>query len=75
MKFKFREQPRKFIVGAKKDIELSDCGQIFLDSNEQVTFNDDLGNEYDVCKKNRFEVCTDGKFRLICKLASFILFN
>lgn len=52
MKYKFKEQPRKFRVGVNQDIELSDCGQIFLDSNEQVTFNDDHDNEYDVCKKN-----------------------
>ena len=52
MKFKFRENIRKFLVGVDKGIELSDCGEIFLDSDEQVTFNDANGNEYDVCKKN-----------------------
>ena len=54
MKFKFRENIRKFLVGVDKGIELSDCGEIFLDSDEQVTFNDAEGNEYDVCKKKNY---------------------
>lgn len=52
MKLKIREKVRKFFVGLKHDIELSDCGEIHLDPNEQVTFSDEVGNEYDVCKKD-----------------------
>ena len=50
MKIFERIPPRKFGVG-KSDITLSDTGSIFLDSNEQVTFKDSSGREYDVCKK------------------------
>lgn len=52
MKYKFKDKPRQFVVGKDQDIELSDFGEVFLDSDEQITFNDEQGNEYDVCKKN-----------------------
>ncbi|MAV94398.1 hypothetical protein OAK21_06335 [Pseudomonadota bacterium] len=52
MKHNFKDKPRKFVVGVDQDIELSDFGEVFLDPDEQITFNDAHGNEYDVCKKD-----------------------
>ncbi len=45
------DPPRKFSVGLKRDIEISDCAHIYLNSNEQVTFKTDDGAEHDVCRK------------------------
>ncbi len=52
MKIKENIPPRTFEVGGGKKIELKDCGKIFLESNEQVTFLTDNGAEYDVAKKD-----------------------
>jgi len=52
MKFKFNKNPRVFNVGVNNTINIKDFGQIFLEQNEQVTFNDSKGSEYDVCKKD-----------------------
>lgn len=47
MRTKFRDAPRRFIVS---NIEILDCGEIFLEPNEQITFK--AGSyEYDICKK------------------------
>ena len=35
----------------KSGITLNDTGSIILESDEQVTFLDEHGSEYDVCKK------------------------
>lgn len=42
--------PRKF--KANKSIILKDCGKIYLEPNEQVTFVTKKKQEYDVCKKD-----------------------
>lgn len=47
MKFKEKKPPRKFQVGADKEIEISDCGEIFLAPNEQVTFLSQTNKKYD----------------------------
>jgi hypothetical protein len=48
---KINKPPRLFSVGFNKEIKISDCGQIKLQSNEQVTFIEDE-KEYDVAKKD-----------------------
>jgi SAM-dependent methyltransferase len=44
--------PRNFKVGINHKITISDCGTIFLNPDEQVTFITDSGGEYDVAKKD-----------------------
>ena len=50
MKIKIKN--RKFLVGKKKNIQIKDCAEINLRSNEQVTFTEKNKFEYDVTKKN-----------------------
>jgi hypothetical protein len=52
MKIKLNNPPRKFKVGTVKEVTLSDCASIELDSDEQVTFKTKSGSEYDVVKKD-----------------------
>ncbi|MBP9864906.1 MAG: hypothetical protein KBC91_00740 [Candidatus Omnitrophica bacterium] len=52
MKFEPKNPPRKFKVGDEKLIEISDCGQLELSPDEQVTFVTPSGKEYDVARKN-----------------------
>ena len=51
MKVVALDPPRKFRVGAREDVELSDCGRIELRPDEQVTFTTESGGEYDVARK------------------------
>ena len=50
MKFVKQQPGRRFEVGKSK-IVLTDTGSIFLEPDEQVTFKDSDGGEYDVCRK------------------------
>lgn len=50
MKIIKNKPPRKF--KPNKRIVLKDCGKIYLESNEQVTFVTKKKQEYDVCKKD-----------------------
>ncbi len=43
---------RKFIVGKRKNIILTDVGSIFLNDNENITLKNQKKMEYDICKKN-----------------------
>ena len=52
MKLNELKPPRKFNVGANKQICIEHCADVFLKDNEQVTFKDENGSEYDVAKKN-----------------------
>lgn len=52
MKIKQHTPPRKFNVGTNKQICIEHCGDVFLKDNEQVTFVDVNGSEYDVAKKD-----------------------
>ena len=53
MQFKPLKPPRKFEVsGAGLKLELSDCGSLELNSDEQVTFTTNLGGQYDVTRKS-----------------------
>lgn len=49
MKFNKKNPARTFVVG--KGIDIKDCGDMFLESDEQITFKSDE-SEYDVCKKS-----------------------
>lgn len=50
MKYKINNPARKFLVG-NSEITLNDTGSILLEPDEQVTFLDERGSEYDVCRK------------------------
>lgn len=52
MKFDSIDPPRRFAVGVDGGIELSDCGRIALEPDEQVTFTTESGGEYDVARKD-----------------------
>ena len=52
MKFNLKDEPRKFKVGLENQIEISDCGEIKLEPNEQVTFITDAGSRFDFAKKD-----------------------
>jgi hypothetical protein len=45
------DPPRRFTVGRRQDIELSDCARIALVPDEQVTFTTPAGGELDVARK------------------------
>ena len=52
MKLDLKEPPRKFKVGQHDQIEISDCGDIELQANEQVTFVTDTGPRFDFARKD-----------------------
>jgi len=52
MKVEDNTPARQYVVGANSNIIISDCGSIYLDNDEQVTFRGQDGHEYDVTKKN-----------------------
>jgi len=52
MKIKLNDPPRKFKVGRNGSIEISDCGTISLEPEEQITFVTKTGSQYDVAKKS-----------------------
>ena len=52
MKTFFKKKPREFEVGNNKKFQMKDCGEILLDTNEQVTFKNNENMEYDVAKKD-----------------------
>lgn len=52
MKFVPQDPPRKFEVGhAGQKFALQDCGRVYLEADEQVTFVTEAGAEFDVCRK------------------------
>lgn len=51
MKFTPTEPPRRFRVGLDQAIEISDCGRVYLDADEQVTFVTASGREHDFVAK------------------------
>ena len=51
MKIIEKNPSREFKVGCEQSITLKDCGDIFLEVNEQVTFLTTDTAEYDVCRK------------------------
>lgn len=52
MKFISTRPPRRFEVGRGKPIQLTDCGRLELDADEQVTFMTESGGQYDVVRKS-----------------------
>jgi hypothetical protein len=51
MKIIQKNPSREFKVGHEQSIAIKDCGEIFLEANEQVTFLTADNAEYDVCRK------------------------
>lgn len=52
MKFLPKIPPRIFRVGIHKEIEMADCGDIWLEPNEQVTFVTPSGKRHDFAAKS-----------------------
>lgn len=52
MKITKNEPPRVFRVGAGQNIAISDCGKIYLEPDEQVTFVTATGKEHDFVAKS-----------------------
>ena len=52
MKFTPLDPPRVFPVGLGKKIDISDCGRMKLEADEQITFVTESGAEYDVARKS-----------------------
>ena len=48
---KIKKRNRKFIVGKKNDIILSDKGSLYLNVNENISIHFDQQTQYDVAKK------------------------
>jgi hypothetical protein len=46
-----KKKPRIYKTGVNFDILIKDCGSVFLENNEQITFlTKDKKKEYDVCR-------------------------
>jgi len=52
MKTFLKKKPRQFEVGNKEKFKIKDFGKIKLNENEQITFINEDGGEYDLAKKN-----------------------
>lgn len=52
MKFDPKNPPRRFPVGNSVKFDMRDCGNLRLNSDEQVTFVTASGAEYDVAAKD-----------------------
>ena len=52
MKFVKTDPPRVFKVGLDKSIEISDCGKMHLEQDEQITFISPSGKEHDFVAKS-----------------------
>ena len=52
MKVEIKEPPRIYIVGQDKSIAISDCGKIYLENDEQITFVTSSGKEHDFAAKS-----------------------
>lgn len=51
MKFDELVPPRVFQVGNNARFDMRDCGRMYLEENEQVTFTTESGGELDVARK------------------------
>ena len=45
MKFKEKSPPRKFLVGTHNKFYINDCGSVYLEDDEQITFYHNIGNQ------------------------------
>jgi hypothetical protein len=52
MRFEPKDPPRSFTVGNSVQFEIKDCGNVYLNPDEQVTFVTEAGAEYDVAAKD-----------------------
>jgi hypothetical protein len=52
MKFDRKIPPRKFKVGNAERFEISDCGTMRLEADEQITFLTEASAEFDVVRKS-----------------------
>ena len=52
MKFEPKQPPREFEVGFDKKGSIRDCGAMYLEPDEQITFVTEVGAEYDVTRKD-----------------------
>ena len=52
MEFKEIIPPRAFEVGRRDPVEITDCAQIKLAPNEQITLKTESGSEYDIVRKS-----------------------
>ena len=52
MKFEQKNPPRQFEVGNAVRFPMSDCGNVALEPNEQVTFTTAAGGQYDIARKD-----------------------
>lgn len=52
MKIERKEPARKYFVGAEPQVEISDCGNVHLEADEQLTFVTPSGKEFDFCAKS-----------------------
>lgn len=52
MRFDPKQPPRRYKVGWREQFDISDCGTIDLEPDEQVTFTTEAGGELDVTRKN-----------------------
>ena len=52
MKFIKKTPARKFLVGNSEQFYISDCGEMHLEHDEQISFKTESGAEYDVARKS-----------------------
>jgi hypothetical protein len=52
MRFDRIDPPRRYEVGWEERFEISDCGRVHLEPDEQVTFVTPTGGEFDVTRKD-----------------------
>lgn len=52
MKIELKKPARKYRVGLKNQIEISDCGRVTLEADEQITFIAPTGGEHDFAAKS-----------------------
>ena len=52
MRFEEKKPPRRYQVGNVAKFDISDCGTIRLEPDEQVTFATESGRELDVTRKS-----------------------
>lgn len=52
MRFEEKEPPRRYEVGWGERFDISDCGTLALEPDEQVTFVTESGGELDVTRKD-----------------------
>ncbi len=52
MKINEKSPPREYTVGLQNQITIKDCGSVELNENEQLTFVQKSGKEYDLARKD-----------------------